>query len=180
VIASTDKDHMYKDESKELYFTEAEPLKVFDSHPRYVPHLKSNVISFSTVLLSKSEMEPIGIIVNNILWDDAKQYHATDYNYTLLIAANKIRIMDFSSDGFIKICTEEIAWRKDRIHYYVNRLNTHLIKNKMPLDHDIIELFITDLGGTVVSSTDNRYMKTRIFSTCIYILYVSIITLLCA
>jgi signal transduction histidine kinase/HAMP domain-containing protein len=162
VIASTDKDHMYKDESKEMYFTQAESLKVLASHPRYVPHLKSNVISFSTVLLNKSAMEPIGIIVNNILWDDAMQYHATDYDYTLLTATNKIRIMDFSSDGFIKICTEEIAWRKDRISYYVNRLNTHLIRNKMPLDHDIIELFITDLGGTVISSTDNSRIGTNI------------------
>jgi len=167
VIASTDEDHIGKDESKEMYFTQAEPLKVFASHPRYDPRLKSNVIAFSTVLLSKAEREPIGIIVNKIMWDDVKRDSIAvqrdhEQGDALLTAVNKTRIIDFSSDGFIKDCTEEIAWRKDRVRYYANRLNTHLVKNKKPLDHDIVELFITDLGGTVISSTDNSRIGTNV------------------
>jgi PAS domain S-box-containing protein len=155
VIASTDKDHIGKDESKEMYFIKAEPLKAFASPQHYDPRLRSNVIAFSTVLLSKAEREPIGIVVNKIRWDDAKQYHEQDYTLLTLTAVNKTRIMDFSSDGFIKNHTEEIAWRKNKVSYYANRLNAHLVNNKMGLDTDIIELFITDLGGTVISSTED-------------------------
>jgi PAS domain S-box-containing protein len=74
----------------------------------------------------------------------------------------RMRTVYFSSDDFIRDCTEEIARRKDRARYYVNRLNGHLIRNKMPLDPDVIELFVTDLGGTVISSTDNSRIGTNI------------------
>ena len=38
--------------------------------------------------------------------------------------------------------------------YYINALNTHLATNKKPLDPDILEVFVIDLDGKVISSTD--------------------------
>lgn len=66
------------------------------------------------------------------------------------------RIIDFSSDGFVRDCTEEIILRKDRIQYCTDRLNTHLILNKKPLDPDILVVFVVDLEGKVISSTENE------------------------
>ncbi|MHC4182048.1 MAG: ATP-binding protein [Planctomycetota bacterium] len=152
VIASTNENHIGKDESKEIYFTRAEPLKAFVSPPPYGPLVRSNVIAFSTVLLSKNERKPIGIIVNKIMMD-YKWDGDYEQDYALLTAVNKTRIIDFSSDGFIRDSTEGITWRKVRSRYYANRLNAHLVNNKMPLDPDIIELFITDLNGSIISST---------------------------
>jgi len=65
------------------------------------------------------------------------------------------RIIDFSSDGFIRDCTEEITLKKERIQYCTDRLNTHLSLNKKPLDSDILVVFVVDLDGKVFSSTEN-------------------------
>jgi PAS domain S-box-containing protein len=64
------------------------------------------------------------------------------------------RIIDFSSDGFIRDCTEEITNRGDRIQHYTDRLNTHLAINKQPLDPDILTVFVVDLDGKIISSTE--------------------------
>jgi PAS domain S-box-containing protein len=66
------------------------------------------------------------------------------------------RIIDFSSDGFVRDCTEEIILKKDRIQYCTDRLNAHLTLNKKPLDPDILEVFVVDLDGKVFSSTENE------------------------
>ena len=66
------------------------------------------------------------------------------------------RIIDFSSDGFVRDCTEEIILKKDRIQYCTDRLNTHFTLNKKPLDPDILVVFVVDLEGKVISSTENE------------------------
>lgn len=66
------------------------------------------------------------------------------------------RIIDFSSDGFVRDCTEDIILKKDRIQYCTDRLNAHLTLNKKPLDPDILEVFVVDLDGKVFSSTENE------------------------
>ncbi len=65
------------------------------------------------------------------------------------------RIIDFSSDGFIRDCTEEIIRRDDRAQQCTDKLNTHLTINKQPLDPDILVMFVVDLDGKVISSTEN-------------------------
>jgi hypothetical protein len=49
-----------------------------------------------------------------------------------------------------------IARNDSRREYYIKTLNTHLAiaTNKKPLDPDILELFVVDLDGMVISSTD--------------------------
>ncbi len=65
------------------------------------------------------------------------------------------RIIDFSSDGFVRDCTEEITLRGERVLQCTERLNTHLLVNKQPLDPDILVTFVVDLDGRVISSTEN-------------------------
>ena len=163
VIASTDKSRVGEDVSNEGYFSEAESLSAFVSDPHYDTHLKEIVIDFSTLLLNKVEREHIGVIVNRIRFEQqadrgrggASTQQDTEGYYSHLIAVNKSRVIDFSSDGFIRDCTEEIVNRENRVRYYTNSLNKHLIMNKKPLDPDILEVFIVDLDGKVISSTEN-------------------------
>ncbi|KHE92031.1 MAG: two-component sensor kinase [Candidatus Scalindua brodae] len=75
-------------------------------------------------------------------------------NIEIFLSGKQGRTADFSSDGFIKNCTEEIARKDNMREYYTNVLNNHLVTSKKPLDSDILEVFVTDLNGKVISSTD--------------------------
>jgi signal transduction histidine kinase/HAMP domain-containing protein len=72
------------------------------------------------------------------------------------------RSADFSSDGLIKHYTEEITMKENRRQHYTTALNTHLTTNKMPLDHDIIESFIVDLSGRIISSTKDSQIGKNV------------------
>ncbi|MEE9200183.1 MAG: HAMP domain-containing protein, partial [Candidatus Brocadiales bacterium] len=66
----------------------------------------------------------------------------------------KGRVIDFSSDGFIRdgldtINRSEEPFREET----VNGLNKHLSLNKQPLDHDIDAIAVLDMNGRVVAST---------------------------
>ncbi|MGR3303994.1 MAG: ATP-binding protein [Candidatus Scalindua sp.] len=76
-------------------------------------------------------------------------------NAHVFLEAKRGRVIDFSSDGFIRNCTESITTKNDILRYYEERLNTHLSENKQPLDPDIVETFIVDLEGKVIGSTEN-------------------------
>ena len=65
----------------------------------------------------------------------------------------KERIVDFSSDGFIRDNTERIGYYGDASNRALD-LNNHLARNKMPLDPDILETFITDMYGKIVASSN--------------------------
>jgi len=64
------------------------------------------------------------------------------------------RTVDFSSDGFIIDYIEKIARKDSRREYHIQALNTHLVTNKKPLDPDILAVFVVDLDGKVIGSTD--------------------------
>jgi len=75
-------------------------------------------------------------------------------NVRIFLSGKQGRTVDFSSDGFIRDCTEEIARKDSRREYYINALNNHLVTSKKPLDPDILDVFVIDLDGKVISSTD--------------------------
>ena len=75
-------------------------------------------------------------------------------NVRIFLSGKEGRTVDFSSDGFIRDCTEEIVSKDNRREYYIKALNTHLVTNKKPLDPDILAIFVVDLDGKVISSTD--------------------------
>ena len=157
VIASGNKYRIDENVSNEEYFTEAKYLSAFVGNPHYENNLNAIVIDFSTVLLSKDGREAIGVIVNRIKFEQENEY-----NYSKLVIANKARIVDFSSDGFIRDYTEEISRREDRVFYYTSSLNTHLSMNMKPIYHDIISIFIADLTGRIVASSEFGLMGKNV------------------
>lgn len=79
-------------------------------------------------------------------------------NVRVFLEAKKGRVLDFSSDGFIRDCTEVITGRSDSFQFYIESLNNHLVENKKPLDPDILEVLILDLEVKVIASTENSHI----------------------
>ena len=75
-------------------------------------------------------------------------------NVRIFLSGKEGRTVDFSSDGLIRDCTEGIIRKDSRSEYYTNVLNNHLVTSKQPLDLDILDVFVIDLDGKVISSTD--------------------------
>lgn len=94
------------------------------------------------------------IIKKNIF--DQLEIAAADLhnNVRIFLSGKEGRTVDFSSDGFIRDRTEEIVSKDSRREYNTNVLNNHLVTSKKPLDPDILEVFVIDLDGKVISSTD--------------------------
>ena len=119
IIASTDEKCIGEDVSGKEYFLEATSYIGYNTEPYYDIHSKEMMIDFSTVLHSKVEQKPVGVIVNQVrlLQEEDKGLNSTsisqddELNYYQLIAVNKARIIDFSSDGFIRDSTVEITRR---------------------------------------------------------------------
>ncbi len=159
VIASTDEENIKKDVSSEKYFSEVELLEIFTSDPHYDSGLGEDIINVSTVVLSKIEQEALGVLVCRIRYrqeTDGRENvtPGRERDNSQLINVNKVWARAFSSDGFIRDCTEEITRRDDRVYYYADRLNNHLAINKKPLDNSIISIFVADLSGRIIGSTE--------------------------
>ena len=72
----------------------------------------------------------------------------------MFMQEKKTRIVDFSSDGLIITCAGKILHRID-VDSYTFQLNRHLLYNKKPLDErNIVEVFVVNLDGKVISSTE--------------------------
>ncbi|MCK9420626.1 MAG: hypothetical protein M0R70_14745, partial [Nitrospirae bacterium] len=72
---------------------------------------------------------------------------------------NKGRVADFSSDGFIRDTTEALLTldaHDPRFAKLQKSLNTHLKRNKMPLDKSIRLISVLGMNGKVIASTDER------------------------
>lgn len=86
------------------------------------------------------------------------------------LSAKKGRTIDFSSDGFIRDITKEIVNGIKPSHNRekdIEKLNGYLIRNKVLLDEDIIETFIVDLNGRVISSSNEELLDSDV-SACAY------------
>lgn len=80
----------------------------------------------------------------------------------MFLKAKKDRIADFSTDGFITNCIEGIVHGVDA-DSYTSRLNSHLIRNKKPVDEEnILEVFVSDLDGNVIGSTEASHVGGNI------------------
>lgn len=162
VIASTDESSIGEDKSKESYFTETKFLGAFAGRPCYDARFKAIVIDFSTILLSKISREAIGIIVNRIKFEKQKDVDTNNalfqqadvLDYTVLVSVNKARIMDFSSDGFIRDCTEKLTRSDDMVMNNIDSLNTYLVDRKQPLDKEIMAVFVMGLNGIIIGSSE--------------------------
>ncbi|MEE9605419.1 MAG: diguanylate cyclase [Candidatus Scalindua sp.] len=72
----------------------------------------------------------------------------------------KERIVDFSSDGFIRDQTELIG-NSGKVDYLMADLSNHLVKNKVPLDADILETFVMDVHGEVIASSNPQHITLK-------------------
>ena len=79
---------------------------------------------------------------------ESKKMHIVSF-----IEAKKGRVIDFSSDGFIRDSLETITQRGYQSSAGIN-LKKHLKDNKKPLDPNIVAIAIVDLDGKIVSSTN--------------------------
>jgi PAS domain S-box-containing protein len=95
-----------------------------------------------------------------------KQLESAAYNFNgqlnLLLAKRTYSVVDFSSDGFIRDCVEQMSSKAFEAlmtpEYFQIRdnLNSHLIKNKKILDPNIIEIEILNNEGKVIASTSHE------------------------
>ncbi len=98
--------------------------------------------------------------------DESKKVHFLSF-----LEAKKGRVVDFSSDGFIRDSLEIIFSRGTQSHA-VPDLNRHLKVNKMPLDSHITAIAVLDLSGYVVASTNELWIgkdmsEEDIFMSCV-------------
>jgi signal transduction histidine kinase len=83
----------------------------------------------------------------------------------------KGRVVDFSSDGFIRDSLEIISLR-GILSYAVSDLNRHLKVNKKTLDSHIMSIAVLDINGRVVASTTEEWVgksmsRENIFMSCV-------------
>src|SRR3989338_11017628 len=72
-------------------------------------------------------------------------------NVLNVLEGAKGRAIDFSSDGFIRDASKDIA--QGEPEDVASRLSSHLIENKMSLDKDIIGINIINFEGVIIAST---------------------------
>ncbi len=73
---------------------------------------------------------------------------------------NIIRVMGFSTDGFIRRRLERVLRKKDPFTQgRVRRLNKYLSKNKLPLSEHILAIILVDKQGKVISATDKKLIS---------------------
>ncbi len=84
-------------------------------------------------------------------------YHL-DNQLDLLLSKRRFRVVDFSSDGFIRDCVEQMAQMPPNFYQISEKLNTHLIINKKRLDPNILEIAILNQEGNVIASTSQEHI----------------------
>lgn len=94
--------------------------------------------------------------------DVFRQLRAMSYSLNnqvdLLLSKRRFRVADFSSDGFIRDCVEQMAQMPPDSFQIREKLNTHLIVNKKRLDPDILEIEILNQEGKVIASTSQEHI----------------------
>ncbi|GAX61393.1 signal transduction histidine kinase [Candidatus Scalindua japonica] len=85
-------------------------------------------------------------------------------NVKIFLSGKQVLTFAFSSDGLIRECAEGIIRNDSTKEYYTNSLNNHLVTSKKPLDPDILDVFIADLDGKIISSTDAGILGRNISS----------------
>ena len=108
---------------------------------------------------------PLGIagtIVYKYVHDETKEdvlrqlrsmSHSLNDQLNLLLSKRRFRVVDFSSDGFIRDCIDQMSYSPPEYSQIGKKLNTHLITNKKSLDPDILEIEILNHEGKVIAST---------------------------
>ena len=114
------------------------------------------------LLMSLVPLAIAGTIVYKHVYDRIRssvlrQQHSTAHNIKkqleLLLSQRMIRVVDFSSDGFIRDCVEQISSKTPGYSIICDKLNSHLKNNKKSLDPKIRDIEVLDARGIVIAST---------------------------
>jgi len=93
-------------------------------------------------------------------YDVLRQVRSTAKNLNiqlgLLLSQRLIRVEDFSSDGFIRDCVEQMTLITPEYSSINDKLNAHLRNNKKSLDSKILDIEILDPRGVVIASTSQE------------------------
>lgn len=76
-------------------------------------------------------------------------------NIASILGENLARIVDFSSDGYIRDSARALLLPVEKADIVRQNLNRHLKVNKKSLDPDIVEVFIVGTTGKIVASTSS-------------------------
>ncbi|HJW86624.1 MAG TPA: cache domain-containing protein, partial [Candidatus Brocadiaceae bacterium] len=79
-------------------------------------------------------------------------------HFNCFMAARRDRVVDFSSDGFIRTRLDQMnreGVKKERTGASLNR---HLLEHKKPLDSHIMAVIVLDLDGKVVAASSEELM----------------------
>ena len=79
-------------------------------------------------------------------------------HFNCFMAAKRDRAVDFSSDGFIRTCLDQMNREKTKKGRIGASLNRHLLEHKKPLDPHIIAVIVLDLDGKVVAASSEELM----------------------
>jgi len=93
-------------------------------------------------ILMRHELDEMASIV------ESKKRHVLCF-----LEARKGRVIDFSSDGFMKDSLETITRGGVHKDEAITALSRHLSTNKKPLDHYIVAIAVVDKDGKVIAST---------------------------
>lgn len=86
----------------------------------------------------------------------------------LFLEGKQNRVVDFSSDGFIKNSLYDIK-RGNNVKETVEKLNHHLVTNKMPIDKYFYGVFALGVNGVVVASTDEALIGLDLAADPLYL-----------
>lgn len=89
----------------------------------------------------------------NVLGQLQYEVHDLNEKLNLLLSKRRFRVADFSSDGFIRDCVEQLSYQLHDSSQIAEKLNHHLNVNKKDMDPDILEIWIHDHTGKVIAST---------------------------
>ncbi len=114
------------------------------------------------LLISILPLSMAGAIVYKYVYDKTKSevlnqlrtaVHNQNDKLHLLLTKRRFRVLDFSSDGFIRDCIDRMSSFSTEYSQIREKLNIHLRANKKSLDPDILEIEIIRNNGEVIAST---------------------------
>ncbi len=113
------------------------------------------------LLVSILPLSIAGTIVYKYIYDRTKNEvlnqliaNVNNHNDKLhLLLTIKSRVIDFSSDGFVRDCVDQMSLSLPEHSKTREDLITHLIVNKKSIDPDILEIEILNSNGEVIAST---------------------------
>lgn len=80
-----------------------------------------------------------------------------------LVERKKVRVVDFSTDGFIRSRFERIVRKKGfSTQSGISRLNKYLSKNKLPLYEHLLAIILVDKQGRIISATHKKLIPMDI------------------